>query len=58
MHNQDKKSEEHELAIFTLDKFLKEEYRKKQIYFNKTNFFTDILKINKSRISEIQNKYS
>lgn len=55
---QDKKSEKYELAIYNLDKFLKEERKNKKIFFDKTNFFTNILKINKSKINEIQKKYS
>lgn len=54
----DKKSEKYELAIYNLDKFLKEEYKNKKIFFNKTNFFTNILKIDKAKISTIQKKYS
>lgn len=54
----DKKSEKYELAIYNLDKFLKEEYKNKKIFFNKTNFFTNILKIDKAKISSIQKKYS
>lgn len=58
IYSYDKKSEKYELAIYNLDKFLKEEYKNKNIFFNKTNFFTNILKIDKAKISTIQKKYS
>lgn len=57
IHSYDKKSEKYEIAIYNLDKFLKEEYRNKNIFFNKTNFFTNILKIDRAKISSIQKKY-
>lgn len=58
IHSHNKKSENYEFAIFNLDKFLKEKYRNKSIFFNKTYFFTNILKIDKAKISNIQKKYS
>lgn len=58
IHSHNKKSENYEFAIFNLDKFLKEKYRNKSIFFNKTSFFTNILKIDKAKISNIQKKYS
>lgn len=58
IHSHNKKSEKYELSIYNLDVFLKREYKFKNIFFNKTNFFANILKIDKVRISNIQKKYS
>lgn len=49
--------ESEEISIYKLDRFLQEKYKKKEILFNKTYFFTEILKINRSKISQIQKKY-
>lgn len=52
-----KDSSKSENTIFKLDEFLKKKYRAKEIFICKTKFFSEILKINKSKISQIQKKY-
>ncbi len=58
LYSNDKKSQKYEKAVYELDKFLKKEYKNKNIFFNKTRFFDEILKINRDTINNIRKKYS
>lgn len=48
---------EKEENIYKMDQFLKNAFSNKKIIFNKTDFFKEILHLNKSKINSIQNKY-
>lgn len=54
LYSNDKKSQKYEKAVYELDKFLKKEYKNKNIFFNKTRFFDEILKINRDTINNIR----
>ncbi|MGL5932581.1 MAG: hypothetical protein ACRCY7_06700 [Cetobacterium sp.] len=56
-HNALRSEEEKEKNIYKMDKFLKNAFSNKKIKFNKTDFFKEILGLNKSKINSIQNKY-
>lgn len=58
LYSNDKKSQKYEKAVYELDKFLKKEYKNKNIFFNKTRLFDEILKINRDTINNIRKKYS
>lgn len=49
--------EYYEKCIYETGKLLREAHKSKKILFTKTDFFTNILGINKSKISKIQDKY-
>lgn len=49
--------EDRKKNIYKMDQFLKNAFTNKKIKFNKTDFFKEILGLNKSKINSIQNKY-
>lgn len=51
------KTEKCEKIIYEMSIFLKRNYKEKMIYFSKTRFFRDILKLNNEKINKIQKKY-
>ncbi len=56
-HNTLKNEKEKEKNIYEMDQFLKKAFSNNKIIFNKTDFFKEILGLNTSKISSIQNKY-
>ena len=57
VRSEKKDEEENEKIIYKLDKFLAKALKNEEIIFSKIDFFKEILKISKSKISSIQKKY-